>query len=240
METESRQVLITGTSSSFHRRAVQLLPAPDFDLRFASDASSASAIVQKKPFHIIFVEYDGNNRAIQELVKNLRWSGSPCRDATAVLLCTSDDLDDAEQFLHSGFSRILNPEAPDSVLAKALDAVLNHEPRFSVHGLVRIKGEDLGHQGVVLTQTSNLSTTGMLVRFDKQVIVGTRFAFTLEAPGLTKAIRGTASVVRLTHAESERLDGFAARFSHFEGDDLDYLKRFLSAQRPPRKADDGR
>ena len=197
-------------------------------------------MVQKTPFHIIFVEYDGNNGAILELTKNLRWSGSPCRDATAVLLCASDDLDDAEEFRNSGFSRILNPEAPDAVLAKALDAVLNHEPRYPVRALVRINGEDLGHQGMVMTQTSNLSATGMLVRFDKQVIVGTRFAFTLEAPSLTKAIRGKATVVRLTHAGLEGLEGFAARFSHFEGDDSDRLVRFLAAHRPPLKADDGR
>lgn len=196
-------------------------------------------MVQKTPFHVVFVEYDGNNGPILELVKNLRWSGSPCREAIAVLLCASDDLDDAEEHLHSGFSRILNPEAPDSVLAKALDAVLNPEKRYPLRALVRINGEDLGHQGVVMTQTSNLSTTGMLVRFDKHVIVGTRFAFTLEAPGLAKAVCGTASVVRLTLGSSERLDGFAARFSHFEGDDMGHLKKFLASQRPPAKADPG-
>ncbi len=234
MEIDVRHVLIAGESGCFHFRAGELLPPPGFKINFVSDASRALEIIQKSHFDIVLVEFGENKAVIRDLAKNLRWSGSPSRNAIAALLCTSDELDEAEEFLFSGFSRILNPEAPDAVLVKVLDEVLNSEPRYPVRALIRIKGEDLGQEGVIMTQTANLSATGMLVHFERPVLIGCQFAFTLELPGLSEGIRGTASVVRLALGRDQGLGGFAARFSHFEGGYEETLRRFLAAQRPPQ------
>lgn len=235
MDTEVRRVLIVGEVDRFMEHVAPVLEKHGFEVVRVSDITTGADKAQSMQFELLLVLYSNQGMSVAELLKTLRWSGSPNRSAIVVLLSPPDTLEEAEAFLDKGVCRILNPDAHADVLQKALSEVVEHEVRYPVRALIRISGEDIGHKGTLMTQSSNVSTTGMLVRFDKPVLVGSRFTFSFETPGLPKALRGNATVVRLTDRPTA---GFAARFIAFEGSGWARLKDFLAAQ-PVPSADNG-
>lgn len=211
-----------------------LFPSDRNAVAAVDDPRTGSVLVQETQFDVVIVEYSDDEQGVRDLIRNLRWSGAPCKNAVSLLMCRPEDLDQAEARYHAGFSRILNSEAPDSVLIRAFDELLTQETRRPVHALVRIEGQDLGLNSTFMAQTTNLSASGMLVRFDKEVTIGTEFGVTLEIPKVGQPIKCRATVVRLAPG-GERPTGFAARFIRFEGEGEEQLRTFLTAYRPPVK-----
>ena len=226
---EQRSSLVVGLVDERERFRALLAEIGDL-VAVAADAGEAQTLTDSQSFDLIVVEYPTPGRSAAELLKAFRWSGSKSREAVVVLVTTPDFLDEAEDLHEHGVTRILNRGAKDAVLKIAFHEVTRSQARLPIKAFVRIPGAPLGQPGTVMAQTVNVSTTGMLVRLAKEVLVGARFDFVLQIPQLPQPIRGNAEVVRVTQGPGDRVTGFAATFTALEGNDGAVLADFMARQ----------
>ncbi len=187
-------------------------------------------MTEENAFDLILLEIPTVGRPAINFLKSLRWSGSPCQRAIIIVVSGPDHLDEAEELLDEGVSRILNPGAPEHILRTALQDAVKIDERFSASAFLRIPGDELGLNGTVMTQTLDISASGMMVRLTKEVLIGARFSFSLTLPGMAKAIEGKADVIRLKVVGTDRIQGFAATFAEFSGDGQKRLESFIKKQ----------
>jgi hypothetical protein len=209
-----------------------ILDGPAFSLTSVTNTEDAETLTGEKAFDLILIEYPTVGRPASDYLKGLRWSGSPCQRAIVIALAGPDILDEAEEVLEENVSRILNPEAPEHILRAAFEEVGNIDKRYALSAFLRIPGEELGLKGTLMTQTMNVSSSGMMVRLTKEVSIGARFSFALTLPGMTKAIEGKADAIRLKTIGTDRIQGFAATFAEFSADGQQRLEDFLKKQKP--------
>jgi len=228
METIPTRILAVTGADWIRTRLSSILSGENIDLHYAQDRADGVEQVKESEFELLVVEYGDD--PLHELLSTARTITSASRDAAIVLLCTPDQLEEAESHLTHGVCRILNPLATEERLARAFDEVLNHDPRFQIRALVRLSPKDSPKRTKLMAQTENISDSGMLIRFGEIIPIGTRFKFDLEIPGLGSPIRGEAAVVRLTHGPTESVQGFGARFISFSSDGARRLRVFIEEQ----------
>ncbi len=229
---EQRRCLVVGLVAE-HERFRAILAALGDQVVLVDDGVAAQALTDRQSFDLIAIEYPTPGRTALELLKAIRWSESKSREAVVVLVTTPDFLEEAEDLHEAGVTRILNRGAKDAVLKIAFHEVTRSEVRHPIKAFVRIPGPPIGQPGTVMAQTVNVSTTGMLVRMSKEVLVGARFDFVLQITQLTQPIRGIAEVVRIMQGPGDRVTGFAATFNKLEGNDAAILASFIARQPRP-------
>ena len=84
-----------------------------------------------------------------------------------------------------------------------------------------------GRSSLEMSQTENLSETGMLVRTGEVYPLGSRLSFEFHLGGQGQPIRGEGEVVRQTTAGRESVRGVGIRFISLERDGQARLQRFL-------------
>ncbi len=234
---DSTRVLAVCDPLTLSYRLEAILGGPAYSLTNVTNIGDAETLTAENTFDLILVEYPMSGRPILDFLKGFRWSGSPCQRAIVIALASPDDLDEAEDVLGDAVSRILNPAAPERILRAAIADVANIEERYTVSAFVRIPGDELGLKGTLMTQTINVSSSGMMVRLTKEVRIGARFSFALTLPGVAKTIEGKADAVRLKMLGMDRIQGFAATFAELSGDGQrrlnDFLKKHASKPKAP-------
>ncbi len=223
-------ILLVTASDELEQRLQSFLTVPEFTIRRVPDTGKAMELADSAEFDLLVVDYPPEGPDLRELLRVARWSGALWRTSAAVLLADPDCLEDAESYLDRGVTRILNRHAADDRLRSALIDVTEASPRVKIRGLVRMDLRKVSDRGSVLAQTENVSESGMLIRTDVFLSLGSRFPFSLEIPGLNRPIRGEATVVRLARPATDGLEGFAGRFTRLEGDGEIRLQGLLDEQ----------
>ena len=182
------------------------------------------------------IDYPARGESFRLFVATMRRRSAPCEFTPVVALSEPESLEDAEVAFDRGAVRILNPLAGDKRLRRALLDVLEHPTRHKVRAVVKLTPVDAAPHVRILSQTENVSLSGMLVRYDKLLPIGGRLTFDLELPGQPTPIRGVAAVVRLVFNATDELTGFGARFVSLEGDGLRRLEKGLKGLPPPKAA----
>lgn len=225
-----------GSLDEFERSVSGYLERTKLEVKKTTDHKTAAELLEDEEFDLFLVDYAEDGDSVREFIKVVRHHRSPSKRAALVVLSKPEFLDDAEELLSEGVGRILNPLAGSAVLEKALNEVCLHETRYPARLMLRIPGDDIGQKGLQIMQTTNVSVSGMLVRCDKPVLVGSRFSFSFEASNLSSPIAGRAAVVRIHQDSGVRDQGFGARFLRFERDGDERLKEFLAAHVALEKA----
>jgi CheY-like chemotaxis protein len=234
MTETSRQLLIVSERQWVEERLRGLLPG--FSHRLAPSSEAAIQQVEEGSVDLVVIDYTGHDAGFGQLLAAVRRRDSPSRQAAVVVLCEEETLEDAEAAFGRGAMRILNPRAADERLRTAFKELLEHAPRLPLRAVVKLTPVDAPARLRIISQTDNLSLSGMLVRYDKAVPIGGRLSFDLELPGQAQAIRGVAAVVRLTYNPQEDVTGFAVRFVSLEGDGRRRLDLALERLAPPSPA----
>ena len=230
---DALNVLVICKDPAVLTRLTSVLPAPDYAMSTASDTDQARGMTEDTAFGMILIEFPGAAMPVPDFLKTIRWSGSPCRQALIIVLTNDEHLEEAEELLEAGVSRVISARSNEARLKAVFDEVGSADFRFSVHAFVRIPGKELGLTGTVMTQTNDVSKSGMLVRLTKEVTMGSRFSFSLTPPGMPKPLEGTAEVVRVITSFGDRVTGFASTFVSFERDGQNLLNNFLATQKKP-------
>ena len=83
---------------------------------------------------------------------------------------------------------------------------------------------------LLMTQTEDVSATGMLVHCRRTYPLGSRARFEMRLPNETEPVRGEAEVARLTERDIDRIQGMGMRFLSFDnGGEARFLQRLEGA-----------
>jgi len=232
MAEEGRRVLVVCERPAMSERIVAILPAPQFDLHFAPDAAEAARLARDQFFELMLVQYPAQGLHMREFLDEIRCRRSPCRYSIVVFFSDPEVLAKAEKFRATSDCQILDASIDDETLRTAILEFLLYNTRHPLCAQVRLESFDPGLPDVLMTETVNVSMSGMLVRYEKPVVIGSRFVFSFEHPGLADPVRGVATVVRFSRLAVESVRGFAARFVSFVGEDGERFRSFIAEQPP--------
>ena len=84
-----------------------------------------------------------------------------------------------------------------------------------------------GARDMILCQTENISSSGMLIKTDKRYEVGAEIEFEFTLPNDERPISGRAAIVRHTQIGRDQVGGVGLRFLSFSGDSQRRFQWFL-------------
>jgi hypothetical protein len=229
-EAAPRRVLVIGSEAPALTTVIPLLQRAHFDVSIQSDHPEAVERVAKEVFHLLIVGYPLRNVSFRALLDAVRAKGGPCRGAGLLVVAEELAFEEAEGFLGRGVNRVVREKWAAHRLLLAVADLIGESPRISLRTIVQLEVRAGKERELSLFQIENLSISGMLVRNERLLPIGTSLTFELTVPGQADAIRGVGEVIRHTDPERERVHGFAVRFTGFTAGGREALETFIAAR----------
>ncbi len=189
--------------------------------------AGAVILLEEQAFRYVFVTHPVVDLSIELFVKALRAPKCASRHAGVVILALPNALDQVEECVENGVNRSLSIDCSDDQIADALKSLRSIAPRSSARAHLKFTLDVGGKRNRVLSQTENLSATGMRIRGPHSYPLGTRFDFELALPDRPKPVTGVAVLVRHTRWPAESIEGFGAQFVEMDTEGLSDLEEFL-------------
>ncbi|MEO1367325.1 MAG: PilZ domain-containing protein [Acidobacteriota bacterium] len=214
----NRNVLAIGVSKPEFQRFVPFLARQSFEVDRFPSGVGALELIDQVPFEMLLVRFPLPDMDLESFLSSVRRNGSPCHGASLIVLAASTHETEAEQFIGQGANRTLSLEASEETIQSSISGLLNVAPRKAARFLARMEIRIGGAKDMLLCQTENMSSTGMLVRTDRRYEIGTQIEFEFSVVGDPRPLRGVAEVVRHTRVGRDRVGGIGMRFLSFAGD----------------------
>jgi uncharacterized protein (TIGR02266 family) len=222
-----RSVLVVNADEELFAKIAPLLNREALEVDRFPRARAALDLVSQVPVDVLIVGYPLPDVRTQELLDVVRRPESPCRQSPLLLLARADEIEEARRFIGRGANEVVAVEESAERLQAAVSRLLAVAPRSSLRTMVRIVVNIGEGAALEMSQTENLSETGMLVRTGEVYPLGSRLSFEFHLGGQGQPIRGEGEVVRQTTAGRESVRGIGIRFTSLERDGLQRLQRFL-------------
>lgn len=227
MVPPSPRLLLIGTQTPALQRVIPLLLRAEYHVEQQWDPEEALRLLESRRFDLVIARHPLRPALLDTVVNAVRRRNASCRCAGLIVLADPGSASEVQSLLGRGVNRILSAEAPAETLLHAAAGLLAVAPRLALR-LPAILEQGSGERRTrVVTETLNISSSGLLVRGAQEFAVGTRLRFELELPGLAPTIRGEAAVVRHTSEVREAEPGIAVRMLSFTGDGERELGAFL-------------
>ncbi len=212
------RLLIIGEDPPALERIVPLLRRLDFEIVREPDPETAVRLLQASRHDLVIVRYPLASGSLGALAAGIRDEGSESRYGSILLLADSAHVSEVGRFLGRGINRIVSPNAPTRRLVHVFAELLSVAPRRSVRATIQLQVRLNHGPRTIVTETHNLSSTGMLIEGARELAVGTRVRFELHPPEPHRPITGEVEVVRHSDAARELVDGIGVRVLTFGGD----------------------
>ncbi len=235
MNSQHWSVLIVGDIGHLNPSIEPILRRTTITVERAPQGADGLERARNTAYDLIILELPLPDIDLRTFVKTLREPGSASHASGVLVTGHTQEHDDVSFFLGRGINRFVAPDASGGEWLDALATLLAVPPRASLRALVQIETVIRGLHTRTLAQTENLSATGMLIRGDsRHSRPGSTIEFELILPGEDTPIRGTATIVRRSDKDREKIDGFGVQFVSFEDDGRRILDEFLERFRARR------
>ena len=129
------------------------------------------------------------------------------------------NLDEKHRFL----SADLKPEE----LQKGILELIGDTPRVAPRLMLRLEVQLGAGKLLRMCQTDNISESGMLVRCQDPIAVGSEVRLAISLPRSADPVQAKAEVVRQTDPDRESVQGLGLKFTEFEGQSREALREYL-------------
>ncbi len=228
MKQERQGLLVVALPSVVLVRLPPLLGRAAFDVSSPATARLAISAISHTKYSLIVTAYPLEGIQFQEFLDEVRAYGSPCRSSGLLALALPEHLQEAGAFIGRGLNRVVCTDATDKALEEAIADLLRTAPRAAARLLVNLRTQVMQKKGSLLTQTENISSTGMLVRAPSGFRIGERIGFQFNLPDSTDEISGTGEVVRNTRETQRRVNAIGIRFIELDGNSHENLQHLLA------------
>lgn len=230
-EKTRRNVLVVGVDQDTFDAVAPVLGREAFDVDRFPSAEGALELLALVPFDVILVGFPLDGMVNGDFLDRIRGrvGESACVRSAVVLLAESQDLEKAEKLVGAGANRVLVRGREHGELQNAVAGLLGVAQRVSVRIMARVEVAVATGHTAVLCQTENVSQTGMLLRTDRQLALGSKVGFEFLPPGLADPIRGKAQVVRHASLGREGVMGVGLRFLEVSSADQRRLDAFVGS-----------
>ncbi len=227
----TRAVLVVAVPAGVAARFPPLLWRSVFELQTVANPRLAVRAVEGRIFALILVGFPLPGTDFQSFLDEVRAFGSPCRQTPVAAVVAAAERKAAAVFVGRGLNRVVVASDRDADLARTLAELLNVAPRVAVRLPVDLQSRLHSRDRHLLTQTVDLSRTGMLVKDPTGLRVGAELAFELVLPGEARTLDGRAEVVWLgSRAGGPALCGL--RFTSLDPRDAAALADYVESRLP--------
>jgi hypothetical protein len=225
-DSPAKRVLAVGVGRELFQKMEPLLSRASLVVDRVPRPQSALVLCEQRRFDLVIALASFNDMPIQQFLADLRKPQSRCSRAQVILL--SDEPSAAQVPPDAAFVTVLPLQAPAKVVDEVAMRVLGVEPRRIERLMMRVEVHlDQGRQ-LVMCQTENVSTAGMLLRSQQPFPVGTRLVFDFTPPGDRSPIRGKGEVMRHSMPDIENVHGVGVRILEFQSDGRSRWEAFLA------------
>ena len=218
MTLRSPRLLVIGTQTPALQRVIPLLLRAEYHVEQQWDPEEALRLFESRRFDLVIARHPLRPDLLGTLVEVVRERSVACRCAGLLVLAEPGSAAEVQPLLGRGVNRVLSADTPAETLLHAAAGLLAVAPRLVVRLPVILEQGSGERRRRVVTETLNVSSSGLLLRGAREFAVGTRLRFEFELPGPAPTIRGEASVVRHTNELREKETGIAVRVLSFAGD----------------------
>ncbi|MDA8017640.1 MAG: PilZ domain-containing protein [Thermoanaerobaculia bacterium] len=229
MPNSRRNVLAVGLSAEEFQRFVPFLSRQSFEVDRFPSALGAVELVTRIAFELLLVRFPLPDMDLAPFLERVREDRSPCKRSSLLVLHPTERSDEAGAFVGRGANRTIGLEASEGEIQENISSVLNVAPRKAARFMARFQITLGDKNDMLLCQTENISTTGLLIRTDRRYEKGTQIDFEFSFGKEPRPLRGVAEVVRHTTIGKEQVAGIGMRFLAFEGDSQRRLEAFLQS-----------
>ena len=220
---EKRVLSVGIEKKALGRLAAHLEPA-----RYANEtaptARSALALLTEIRFDLVVLAHPQAGLELRRFLTELRRSDSESRTAK-VLILAAEPLHPELHGLRERSVEIIS--SGETLIGDLATKVLSGDRRVPVTVMVRLEADLPYGRSKRICQSENLSLSGMLVRTEDTLPIGTSVLTRFTVPGAAEPIQAQSRVVRLTAAGE--VPGIALHFEKITSKDRSRLERFLAA-----------
>ena len=228
MTEDHKSLMVVSVDPDVFARFPPLLWRTSFDVSTPRDPRLALKAISQTRYSLIITAYPLEKLRFQSFLDEVRGFGCPCRSAGLLCLTSSDRVAEAEAFVGWGLNRVVATDCSDEELGEAIADLLEVPARAAVRISVSIGTQLWRKSRSVLTQTINVSRTGMLLRAPPgSFAIGEKFTFHFTLPDSGKAISGRGVVMRVATGKRDGGPGLGVRFASFQGKGERLLWEFL-------------
>jgi len=227
MSSSVESLLVVGVEAEVFARLPPLLWRSAFDVATPANPELALHAISETRFSLIITAFPVAGVDYQSFLDEVRAFGSPCRASGLLAITKPEHLAEASAFIGRGLNKAVAEDVSDAHLGATVADLLHIAPRAAVRADVTLRVRIGMRERSIMTQSVNISRTGMMVRATGGMQVGERvsFAFTVNDPPGTVA--GEADVARIADGGIGQPSGTGLRFVHLESDGIRILERFL-------------
>ncbi|MDX1645123.1 MAG: PilZ domain-containing protein [Thermoanaerobaculia bacterium] len=203
----------------------RLRDASGYEVEEAPTCRSALNLLAEIPFDLIVVAHPRPDLEPKGFLDALRSEGSASRQAKVLLVTEDPTHADLGQLRQRAFEIVPRDE---TLLEDLTSQALEGDPRVAVSVMVRLSAELPYGRSIRICQSENLSRSGMLIRTEDTLPVGTPVEAEFSLPGQNEPIEIEGKVVRMT--VPGEIPGIALNFERLRGGSRHRLETFLEAE----------
>lgn len=228
-----RRVLAVGLPLAEFERVAPKLDREWFEVDRFPSALGALELVAACPLEVMLVRYPLPGMDLSAFLQEVRGAKSLSRHSPLVLVTTGEHVEEARRFLGRGANRVVSLEDTPHTILAAVGDLLEVAPRKPSHFIVQLEAKVGKSREWILCRAENTSATGVLLKTDRLLPLGTQVDFEFRLPAVTRPVTGRAEVTRHTLQSRERVEGMGLRFIFFAGNSQQAYLEFLNGAGEP-------
>lgn len=225
---KSQRILAVVNDRELYDKIAHLLDRSSFEVNRVPSGAGALILVGNLRYDLILVEAPLPDLDLQDFVAAVRTLDSPCAGSSVLALGKTEDACNLGDTLIGDDIAVLPASAEPDEIQSTISKSLGVAVRTAARLLVQIDAQLEEGSFQRMTQTANISETGMLLSAAPPIALGSEVKLSFELPDDPRSLTITAEVVRHASAEVENISGIGVRFVQFESDSgtrlVDYLR----------------
>jgi hypothetical protein len=188
---------------------------------------SALKMIQAKRPRLVVVAFPLLDLRLDDFLKSLAATGPAAKGPAIALLADEHLLSELEPHLdehHRFLPADMEPEELQTGILELIGDTTRVAPRLMLRLEVQLGAGKL----LRMCQTDNISESGMLVRLQEAIPVGSEVRLAISLPSSVDPVHVKAEVVRHTNPDRESVQGLGLRFVEFDGQDEATLTEYLN------------
>jgi CheY-like chemotaxis protein len=224
---KSQRILAVVNDRELYDKIAHLLDRSSFEVNRVPSGAGALILVGNLRYDLILVEAPLPDLDLQDFVAAVRTLDSPCAGSSVLALGKTEEACNLGDTLVGDDIAVLPASAEADEIQTTISKSLGVAVRTAARLLVQVDAQLEEGSFQRMTQTANISETGMLLSGAPPIALGTEVRLAFELPDDPRTLVITAEVVRHASQEVENLSGIGVRFLQFETDSGTRLEDYL-------------
>ena len=219
-------VLAVGAEGGLLSKIDPILERSDLLVHRVALGRAALKTVQTTRPLLLIVAFPLLDIRLDAFLEGLSSSGATAKGPAMALLADEHLLPELEPHLDERHW-FLPADLESEELQTRILELIGDTPRVAPRLMLRLEVQLGAGKLLRMCQTDNISESGMLVRLQDAIPVGSEVRLAISLPSSSDPVRVKAQVVRHTDPDREAVQGLGLRFVEFENQDKTFLVEYL-------------